>query len=90
MVEKFRNKLFKRTTALVVVVTLFVVGVIGNNYITDKNTYNADGKEHVELADVNADVLNMEYSKAENSKLKSADEIKVATTNTDMGNISIS
>ncbi|MCR5836633.1 MAG: hypothetical protein K6G88_09000 [Lachnospiraceae bacterium] len=88
MVEKFRNKLFKRTTALVVVVTLFVVGVIGNNYITDKNTYNADGKEHVELADVNADVLNMEYSKAENSKLKSADEIKVATTNTEMGKIS--
>ena len=33
MLEKFKSKLLRRSTALVVVVALFTVGVIGEHYI---------------------------------------------------------
>lgn len=82
--ERFKNKLLKRATSLVVVVALFIVGVIGEHYINGKiepYTKVTNGENKV----VTAEGMFAAYSK--NQKLKSEDEIKLATTDTKIGKV---
>ncbi len=85
MLKKLNSKLLRRTTSLVLVTTLFVVGVIGDHYIDGKN---AKEERKAKIAMKEAESLDFDYSMLDMNELKSPDEMELAVSDTEMGKIS--